>query len=111
MITLLGRPAFALALAVCLLVAPGPPAAAQAAAAVITDVGPVEVVKRDNGLLQDWHRKGVFIEILVRAYQDSNGDGIGDLNGVTERLDYLKDLGISGIGRLGIHADADIRVV
>ncbi|MFD2574493.1 alpha-amylase family glycosyl hydrolase [Spirosoma soli] len=40
---------------------------------------------------------GVHYEIFVRSFADSNGDGIGDLNGVTSRLDYLKDLGISAI--------------
>lgn len=39
----------------------------------------------------------VFYEIFVRAFYDSNGDGIGDLNGVTAKLDYLQDLGIGGI--------------
>ena len=39
----------------------------------------------------------VFYEIFVRAFKDTNGDGIGDLNGVTEKLDYLNDLGIKGI--------------
>ena len=37
------------------------------------------------------------MEINVRAYNDSDGDGVGDLNGVTQKLDYLKDLGITGI--------------
>ena len=40
---------------------------------------------------------GTFIEIYVRGYQDSDGDGIGDLKGLISRLDYLKDLGITGI--------------
>ncbi|WP_345247841.1 alpha-amylase family glycosyl hydrolase [Nibrella saemangeumensis] len=40
---------------------------------------------------------GVHYEIFVRAFCDSNGDGIGDLNGVTSKLDYLKDLGVSAI--------------
>lgn len=39
----------------------------------------------------------VFYEVFVRSFYDSNGDGIGDLNGLTEKLDYLKDLGIGGI--------------
>ena len=39
----------------------------------------------------------VFYEIFVRAFNDSDGDGIGDLKGVTEKLDYLEDLGINGI--------------
>ncbi|WP_082652052.1 alpha-amylase family glycosyl hydrolase [Gorillibacterium timonense] len=38
-----------------------------------------------------------YYQIFVRSFYDSNGDGIGDLNGVTEKLDYLKDLGIGGI--------------
>ncbi|GAB4014633.1 alpha-amylase family glycosyl hydrolase [Spirosoma koreense] len=40
---------------------------------------------------------GVHYEIFVRSFADTNGDGIGDLNGVTNSLDYLKDLGISAI--------------
>ena len=40
---------------------------------------------------------GVHYEIFVRSFADSNGDGIGDLNGITTKLDYLKDLGISAI--------------
>jgi glycosidase len=40
---------------------------------------------------------GVYYEIFVRSFFDTNGDGIGDLNGVTEKLPYLKALGISGI--------------
>ncbi len=39
----------------------------------------------------------VYYEIFVRAFADSNGDGIGDLNGVTEKLSYLKKLGVQGI--------------
>ncbi|GAB2557397.1 alpha-amylase family glycosyl hydrolase [Spirosoma aerophilum] len=42
-------------------------------------------------------RTGVHYEIFVRSFADSNGDGIGDLNGVTGKLDYLKDLGVSAI--------------
>ena len=40
---------------------------------------------------------GVWYEVFVRAYADSNGDGIGDLNGLTGKLDYLKDLGVRGL--------------
>lgn len=40
---------------------------------------------------------GVHYEIFVRSFADSNGDGIGDLNGVTNNLDYLQELGISAI--------------
>jgi maltose alpha-D-glucosyltransferase/alpha-amylase len=42
----------------------------------------------------DWFKRAVFYEVLVRSFQDSNGDGIGDLKGLTAKLDYLQWLGI-----------------
>ncbi|MFI3239986.1 MAG: alpha-amylase family glycosyl hydrolase [Bacteroidales bacterium] len=39
----------------------------------------------------------VYYEIFVRAFADSDGDGIGDLNGITENLDYLTELGVGGL--------------
>lgn len=45
----------------------------------------------------------VFYEIFVRAFNDTNGDGIGDINGVTEKLDYLQELGIGGIWLMPIN--------
>jgi alpha-amylase len=45
----------------------------------------------------------VFYEIFVHAFYDSNGDGIGDLSGVTEKLDYLEELGITGLWLLPVH--------
>jgi len=44
-----------------------------------------------------WWNDTVFYEIFVRSFRDSNGDGVGDFNGITEKLDYLHDLGIRGI--------------
>ncbi|MBD8892226.1 alpha-glucosidase family protein [Roseibium litorale] len=46
---------------------------------------------------QDWWRGAVIYQIYPRSFQDSNGDGIGDLNGVTERLDYIASLGVDAI--------------
>jgi len=46
---------------------------------------------------QDWWKNAVIYEIYPRSFQDSNGDGIGDLNGITSRLDYLKELGVDAI--------------
>jgi alpha-glucosidase len=46
---------------------------------------------------RDWWKNAVIYEIYPRSFQDSNGDGIGDLNGITERLDYLKQLGVDAI--------------
>ncbi|MBX3199095.1 MAG: alpha-glucosidase C-terminal domain-containing protein [Labilithrix sp.] len=45
----------------------------------------------------DWYRHAVFYEVNVRSFQDSNGDGIGDLPGLVSRLDYLKDLGVDAL--------------
>jgi len=44
-----------------------------------------------------WWKHALIYEIYPRSFQDSNGDGVGDLNGITSRLDYLKDLGIDAI--------------
>ena len=44
-----------------------------------------------------WWKHAVIYEIYPRSFQDSNGDGIGDLNGITSRLDYLKQLGVDAI--------------
>jgi alpha-glucosidase len=46
---------------------------------------------------RDWWKNAVIYEIYPRSFQDSNGDGIGDLNGITQRLDYLKQLGVDAI--------------
>jgi len=45
----------------------------------------------------------VYYEIFVRSFYDTNGDGIGDISGVTAKLDYLKDLGIGGIWLMPIN--------
>ena len=44
-----------------------------------------------------WWQNAVFYEIYPRSFADSNGDGIGDLNGIDLKLDYLKDLGVDAI--------------
>ena len=46
---------------------------------------------------QTWWKHAVIYEIYPRSFADSNGDGIGDLNGITEHLDYLKELGVDAI--------------
>jgi alpha-glucosidase len=46
---------------------------------------------------RDWWKNAVFYEIYPRSFQDSNGDGIGDLKGITQRLDYLQQLGVDAI--------------
>jgi alpha-glucosidase len=44
-----------------------------------------------------WWKHSVTYEIYLRSFQDSNGDGVGDLNGIVQRLDYLESLGIDAI--------------
>ena len=44
-----------------------------------------------------WWQHGIVYEIYSRSFQDSDGDGIGDLNGILQRLDYLVELGIDAI--------------
>ncbi len=44
-----------------------------------------------------WFKDAIIYETHVKAYHDSNGDGIGDFKGLTERLPYLEDLGITAI--------------
>jgi len=44
-----------------------------------------------------WWRSGVIYQIYPRSFADSNGDGMGDLKGITQRLTHLKDLGVDAI--------------
>src|SRR5580765_4976664 len=44
-----------------------------------------------------WWRHAVFYEVYPRSFADSNNDGIGDLKGITSKLDYLKELGVNAI--------------
>ncbi|MBC7105534.1 MAG: maltose alpha-D-glucosyltransferase, partial [Firmicutes bacterium] len=44
-----------------------------------------------------WYKDAIIYEVHVRAFYDSNGDGIGDFRGLTEKLDYLQDLGITAV--------------
>lgn len=44
-----------------------------------------------------WWQKGIIYQIYPRSYQDSNGDGIGDLNGIRQRLDYIQSLNVQAV--------------
>lgn len=44
-----------------------------------------------------WWKEAVFYQVYPRSFKDSNGDGIGDINGIIEKLDYLKSLGVNAI--------------
>jgi maltose alpha-D-glucosyltransferase/alpha-amylase len=55
--------------------------------------------KEEHSLKDDplWYRDAIIYELHVKSFSDSNGDGIGDFRGLTEKLDYLEDLGITAI--------------
>ncbi len=58
----------------------------------------------------EWWREGVIYQVYPRSFQDSNGDGIGDLRGVIDRLDYLRWLGVDAIwlNPITVSPDADM---
>lgn len=45
----------------------------------------------------DWWQSGAIYQIYVKSFNDSNGDGVGDLRGIIEKLDYLKSIGVDSI--------------
>lgn len=50
-----------------------------------------------SGSESEWWKRAVIYEIYPRSFADTNGDGIGDINGITAKLDYLKDLGVDAL--------------
>ena len=44
-----------------------------------------------------WYKNAVFYQVHVRAFYDSTGDGVGDFQGLAQKLDYLRDLGVNAI--------------
>ncbi|MBR1390375.1 MAG: alpha amylase [Lachnospiraceae bacterium] len=54
-----------------------------------------DTMQHELNILDDNYRN--FYEIFVASFYDSDGDGMGDLNGVTEKLDYIQDMGFTGI--------------
>ncbi|MGY0197028.1 alpha-amylase family glycosyl hydrolase [Leptothrix sp. BB-4] len=72
----------------------------------VPDTSAVTASASPSTLPVNWHH-GVFMQVFVRAYQDSDGDGIGDLRGLTQRLDHLQQLGITGLWLMPIHPSQD----
>jgi maltose alpha-D-glucosyltransferase/alpha-amylase len=61
----------------------------------------------ETGRLRDdplWFKDAVFYEVYVRGFYDSNGDGVGDFRGLTEKLDYLEWLGVDCLWLLPMYA-------
>ena len=55
------------------------------------------VKRRGRARERSWYQDAVIYQLHVRAFQDSDGDGIGDFRGLTSRLDYLQDLGVTAL--------------
>ena len=55
---------------------------------------------------EKWWKKAVVYQIYPKSFQDSNGDGFGDLQGIIKRLDYLETLGICNMAFTGIQITA-----
>ena len=69
---------------------------------VPAELRPAESTKRATGnrpLASEalWYKDAIIYEVPVRAYRDSNGDGVGDFRGLTEKLDYIRDFGVTAI--------------
>lgn len=98
MFKLISSCSFAVALSAALLLAPAfaftQPAATVAPNAGITSASGAKLI---NGYEPKWWKEAVVYQIYPRSFQDSNGDGIGDLKGITSRLDYLHKLGVNVI--------------
>ncbi|WP_296677422.1 alpha-glucosidase [Novosphingobium sp.] len=73
----------------------------QSISAVLAAVGlatlATPAIAKPGKAAEPWWKSAVIYEIYPRSFQDTNGDGIGDLNGITRRLDYLKTLGVDAI--------------
>ncbi len=61
---------------------------------IILNINPAIAQNTSN---KKWWKESVFYQIYMPSYADSNGDGYGDFKGMTQKLDYLKELGIKGI--------------
>ncbi|MCH7401893.1 alpha-amylase family glycosyl hydrolase [Belliella kenyensis] len=53
--------------------------------------------EKSNSLENHWPHSGITYEIFIQSFYDSDGDGIGDINGVTKKLDHIKELGANAI--------------
>ena len=56
----------------------------------------------------DWWQAAAIYQVYIRSFQDTNGDGIGDLLGVQQRLDYLKDLGVDVLWLSPVHPSPNV---
>lgn len=67
-----------------------------------------EMMRMSNKKHTEWWKKSVVYQVYPKSFQDSNGDGYGDLNGIRQRLPYLKELGIDVIWLNPIYASPQV---
>ena len=70
-----------------------------------TKTGP-QIEKERENYMKNWLNDAVVYEIYPQSFYDSNGDGIGDLRGIIEKLDYIKDLGFTAVWMNPINASS-----
>src|SRR5690606_691928 len=56
-----------------------------------------QIASRQESSMTEWWRGGVIYQVYPRSFQDTNGDGVGDLPGIIRRLDYIQSLGVDCI--------------
>lgn len=59
---------------------------------------------------KDWYKDAIFYHVWVNAFSDSDGDGIGDINGITQKISYFKDLGITALWLSPFFESASTRI-
>lgn len=52
-------------------------------------------VRKEVFMKKNWWKESIVYQIYPKSFNDSNGDGIGDIPGIIEKLDYLKELGVN----------------
>ncbi|CAN5617135.1 hypothetical protein BH20CHL6_BH20CHL6_06090 [soil metagenome] len=61
------------------------------------DATAVELAPQAGAEASLWYKDAIIYELHVRAFFDSNADGVGDFRGLAQKLDYLQDLGVTAI--------------
>src|SRR3989475_5330864 len=61
------------------------------------NIAPQIIIDRETSHDELWYKDAIIYQLHVKAFADSNGDGIGDFAGLTERLDYLHELGVTAL--------------
>ena len=66
---------------------------------LVADTAPASGSPQPKPSLEDplWYKDAIIYQVHVKAFFDSNGDGIGDFRGLTEKLDYIRDLGVNSL--------------